>query len=75
MTLSVWIGDRVRERRNELHITQEELAECADITQVMVSQYERGTHCPTAANLIKLADALNVSTDWLLGRDSIQLRY
>ena len=75
MTLSTRIGDRVRDRRKELDITQEELAECMSASQFMISRWENGEQCPNVHNLIALADALNVSTDWLLGRDSIQLRY
>lgn len=49
-------------------LTQEELAEKSDISRVMVSRYENGMATPTIDVLISLADALNVSIDYLLGR-------
>ncbi len=48
--------------------SQVELASRAGIHPTEVSRYERGIHAPTLANLCALADALYVSTDYLLGR-------
>lgn len=59
---------RLRDARKVNGLTQEELAEKADISRVMVSRYETGTVMPTVDVLVNLADALNVSTDYLLGR-------
>lgn len=59
---------RLKEIRKEKRLTQEELAERADISRVMVSRYETGTVIPTVDVLVSLADALDVTTDYLLGR-------
>jgi len=59
---------RLKEIRKEKRLTQEELAEKADISRVMVSRYETGTVIPTVDVLINIADALDVSIDYLLGR-------
>lgn len=59
---------RLKETRKEKKLTQEELAEKADISRVMVSRYETGTVIPTVDVLVSLADALDVSIDYLLGR-------
>lgn len=58
----------LREARKANSLTQEELAEKADISRVMVSRYETGAVIPTLEVLVSLADALGVSTDYLLGR-------
>lgn len=36
--------------------------------QTQVSRYERGENIPTGDVLVKMADALDTTTDWLLGR-------
>lgn len=59
---------RLKETRKEKLLTQEELAERANISRVMVSRYETGTVIPTVDVLVSLADALDVTTDYLLGR-------
>lgn len=63
---------RLKEARKARKLTQEELAEKADISRVMVSRYETEMVIPTAEVLISLADALGVSIDYLLGRISEQ---
>lgn len=61
-------ADNVRGRRKALGLSQDELAEMTGITQTHISRYEMGQAEPTAGNLLALADALQVSADWLLGR-------
>ena len=58
----------LKEVRKAKCLTQDELAEKADISRVMVSRYESGTVIPTVDVLVRIADALDVSTDYLLGR-------
>lgn len=59
---------RLRETRKKQHLTQEELAEEADISRVMITRYENAQVMPTVDVLISLSDALGVSIDYLLGR-------
>lgn len=65
------IGERIAQRRTELHISQEALAELVGSTQRQVSKYENGVNKPTSEVLAKMADALQTSADWLLGRTEI----
>lgn len=58
---------RIRERRKQLHYSQEELAALVGIDQKQVSRYENGVNDPTADVLANLARALNTTTDWLVG--------
>ncbi len=55
----------IRQKRN---ITQSKLATDLDIKQESISAYESGKSYPNTDTLIKLADYLNTSIDYLLGR-------
>lgn len=48
--------------------TQLELAEKIGVAQPTIAKLEKGYSSPSAAILTNLADALEVSTDYLLGR-------
>lgn len=62
-------GKRLREARMEKGITQQLLAERVGISLRNYQAYEQGARRPTFETLVGLADELDVSTDWLLGRD------
>ena len=61
-------GKRLRELRQMRNITQEQLADMADISRVMVGRYETTDQLPALDTLVRIADALGTSTDYLLGR-------
>ena len=62
------IGKRMRQRRRALDITQEQLEELAGIKQSHISAMENDRiQIVKSDTLIRLAQALRVSTDWLLG--------
>ena len=65
------IGQRIIERRKKLGLTQEALAERADVTAQFVSYAEAGKRAMRPENLLKIADALEVSADYLLTGDII----
>ena len=60
------IGRRIAIKRNELDLTQEDLAERANVTSQMISTAERGAKALRPGNLLKISNALNVSVDFLL---------
>ena len=60
------VGQRIIERRKSLGLTQEALAEKADVTTQFVSYAESGKRAMRPENLLKLSIALGVSTDYLL---------
>ena len=60
------VGQRIIERRKKLGITQEALAEISDVTTQFVSYAESGKRAMRPENLLKIATALGVSTDYLL---------
>jgi transcriptional regulator with XRE-family HTH domain len=59
---------RLREARELRRLSQAELASRAKLQASAVSHFETGTRRPSFDNLRRLADALGVSTDYLLGR-------
>jgi transcriptional regulator with XRE-family HTH domain len=64
------IGQRVRTRRLALGLTQEELGEAIGWHHTAVSRLENDrTGTPTGDTLTALADALDCTTDYLLGRE------
>lgn len=53
-------GQRVRERRHELELSQEKLAVAAGLHWTFVGQVERGQRNLSLHNLLKLAEGLQV---------------
>ncbi|MFS1513669.1 helix-turn-helix domain-containing protein [Chengkuizengella sp. SCS-71B] len=64
------LSDRLKQARKELKLTQEELAKKVNTTKGTISNYENGYSTPSNEMLTLLADILNVTTDFLLGRNS-----
>ena len=60
------MGKRIQERRKAQRLSQEDLAERAEISKQTVSRAENGQRELGAGNVAKLAQALGVSTDYLL---------
>ena len=58
------IGQRIRQRLDELHMTQRELAEMIDTTEVSISRYVCDTRTPNAIRLWKIAKALKVPMEY-----------
>ncbi len=65
------MGNRITEKRKKMGLTQESLAESSGLTTQFVSYAESGKRAMRPENLMKLASALNVSTDYLLTGDII----
>ena len=63
---------RLRECRLKMQMTQKELATKAGIATGTLSAYETGAKKPSVSVAAQLADALEVSLDWLCGRESTQ---
>lgn len=66
------IGERITKARRYLGMNQKELCEKAEINEATLSRYENGLREPKAATLSKLAEILEVSTDYLLGITDIR---
>lgn len=62
-------GKRLRAARMARKITQQRLADSLNIALRSYQCYETGTRTPNYTLLVNIADTLDVSIDWLLGRD------
>ena len=67
------MGGRIKETRKKQGLTQEELAEKADVSVEYISEIERGLKIPNMQLFIKLIEILDVSADYLL-RDTVSTR-
>ena len=69
--LHIEMGKRILQRRKMLGLSQEELAEAADVSPQLLSTAERGTKAIRPENLLKISKARGVSADYLLTGDII----
>ncbi|MDP2973011.1 MAG: helix-turn-helix transcriptional regulator [Deltaproteobacteria bacterium] len=66
------LGERTKERRQALKITQQDLAQSVGMTPQHISAIEQGKWAPSVTLLPKLAEELGVTTDYLLcGKESL----
>lgn len=66
------IGNRIKERRKELKITQSQIQQETSISSGNLSCIENGKYLPSALALLELSKILNCSVDWILtGKSSI----
>ncbi len=70
--IGLLFGERLREKRMEFGLKQEEVARWFKMKKSAVSQWESG-RLPHATIIIELARRFNVTTDWLLGCDTNQI--
>ena len=62
--------ERLKEMRERRGWSQAELAQKSRLQPTAISHFETGGRSPSFDNLRRLADALNVSTDYLIGRSN-----
>jgi transcriptional regulator with XRE-family HTH domain len=62
------LAKRLKERRLEKKLTQEQLAKIVNTKKTTISNYENQHSTPSNEMLSKLADALDCTSDYLLGR-------
>lgn len=63
------INENIKKLRVEKNLTQKELSALTGISEVMISQYERGVRIPKNRNLRKLASVLDTTGSILLGEE------
>lgn len=61
-------GERIRALRQQRNLNQEQLAELANLNRVTIAKYESGRVEPGAQALARIADAMDVTVDEILGR-------
>lgn len=60
------LGERVRARRRELGVSQEDLGDLAGLHRTYVGHLERGEINPSLLNVLKVAAALDVDAGELI---------
>jgi len=65
------LASRLQQLRELRKLTQAELGSRAGIAAASISHFETAQRTPSLESLVKLADALDVSTDALLGRSAM----
>ena len=60
-------SERLKKLRKDSGFTQVDVAEKLGISQPAYASWERGIKKPTQENLVKIAQVLNVSVDYLVG--------
>lgn len=63
------LGEKVKLARIQRKMSQQELGLLAETHQKNISKYEKDLVIPSATTLKKIADALKVTTDYLLGNE------
>ena len=63
---------RIKELREEQHMTQVRLSIELGVSQETISAYEKGKHLPSVAALIQLSNIFHVSCDYILGLSDIR---
>ena len=59
------IGKRIRERRKELQLTQNDIKSACGISSGALSEIENGNRTPSIVLFHALSEVLNCSMDWL----------
>ena len=67
------IGIRILNALKATGKTQKELAKETGLTEASLSRYIAGSRSPRADNIVRIAKALHVTTDYLLGTDEPKL--
>lgn len=67
--MSELTGKRIKERRAELGLSQEELAEKTGVTRTTVAKWESGENNLKQSKIKTIAKALDCSPVWIVGLD------
>ena len=65
------LGQRIREERKRLGMTQTQLSEEIDVSSTYIGFVERGERSVTLEKLVDISNALGVTVDYLLS-DSVE---
>ena len=63
------IGERIKKKRIELGISQQELGDLVGVSKVSICGYEKGNRTPTVDTFILLTEVLKTTPEYLLGHD------
>ena len=69
------IGSRIRQRLEELHMTQRQLAEAIDVTEQAICRYVWDIRTPNAIRLWKIAKALKCPMEYFFEEEQDDLPF
>ena len=64
--------NRIKHLREELNMTQQELADKLEGAKSTIAMYEKGNRKPSLEVLVKLSEIFNCSIDYLLGKTDVR---
>lgn len=62
----VSMGSRIREERLKSNLTQEQLAECVNVSTAYIGQIERGERNASLEILVQIVNTLGITIDYVL---------
>lgn len=68
-------GERLQQSRNNLNLTQQDIADKMHVSRQTISSWERGNSYPDIDSLVSLSDYYHVSLDVLLKEDTGMKEY
>lgn len=63
------IGERLKKERIKRGLSQQQLGDMLGVTKVSICGYETGTRTPTLETFLDILKILDLTPDYLLGRD------
>lgn len=69
------IGTRLKEKRIEMKLTQEQLSEKLGVSRQTISSWENGRSYPDIISVVMLSDIYDISLDLLLKGDEKMMKY
>jgi len=63
------IGKKIADLRKAKNWSQSDLAKAIDASRDIIGKYERGENSPSIEMAVKLFEALEVTVDYLLGKE------
>lgn len=68
------VSARIREKRKEQRLTQQELADKAGVSLKTIQRWENGERSPRVEEMNRLAEVLQVSSAYLMGTDDTSIQ-
>lgn len=69
------MANRIKQLREENHMTQVRLSIELEVSQETISAYESGKHYPSVSALLQLSEIFHTSCDYILGLSDICFPY
>lgn len=68
--MNIITGERIYDRRTNENLNQEELGKMISVSKSTISRWERGETAPRKNHLIRLANVLHTTVEYLIGESN-----